>query len=561
MQALAGWLLAVALLPALAQPAPVLSPAEQEALPLVGRVEVWVDPGGDMTLAQAQATPGWRMLARQQEFAAAPAAVWLRWRHAGEAAVVELPRTVVQHAVLYQRDASSSPWRQLEAGDHVGPERWPLRAPKVALPVRPGSGGQPAETYLRVSHADPFVLTPLLWQHEAYQSSRTLDHLWLGLFLGVVAMALAFMAGEVLLRGDAVSAWYALHVLAMAVFQAVQMGYARVYLGGGDAAWTQASRLIAGTLLAAVSLLFVRRALPKALSGSRASNWALAVAAFGVVLTGLYVAWPELAQQAHVLRIQHAFYLLVVLSVGWLLWAVRGVRLPYMHWYVAGFAAAAAGVAVQIAYARGWFAAGHWAGHAMLLGAGVEIALITYALNFSARDVLVDPGLKRDGARRDRLTGLLHSSELPSLLMAMAVRALRLNGRSSVVMLRIANLDDLKRDHGATAVESALKAGARVIREACNPGDVPLRLDDDGFAVVLERVHSREEAHAMAQRILELGLQHHPELPQLEQLHWHAAIAHVPRHLKGDPMALADRLNQLLGQIRRGSALLVRELA
>jgi GGDEF domain-containing protein len=143
----------------------------------------------------------------------------------------------------------------------------------------------------------------------------------------------------------------------------------------------------------------------------------------------------------------------------------------------------------------------------------------------------------------------------------MAVRALRLNGRSSLVMLRIANLDDLKREHGATAVESALKAGARVIREACNPGDVPLRLDDDGFAVVLERVHSHEEAHAMAQRILELGLQHHPELPQLEQLHWHAAIAHVPRHLKGDPMALADRLNQLLGQIRRGSALLVRELA
>nr|WP_259372009.1 7TM diverse intracellular signaling domain-containing protein [Caldimonas mangrovi] len=527
---------------------------------MIGRAEVWVDPGGEMTLAQAQATQGWRTLARQQQFAAAPAAVWLRWRHAGEAAVVELPRTVVGHAVLYQRDDSSLPWRQLEAGDHVHPERWPLRAPEVALPVRPGSGGQPAETYLRLSHADPFVLMPLLWQREAYQSNRALDHLWVGLFLGVVTMALAFMAGEVLLRGDAVSAWYAMHVLTMAVFQLVQMGYARVYLSGGNAALTQASRLIAGTLLAAVSLLFVRRALPKALSGSRASNWALAVAAFGVLLTGLYVAWPQLAQQDHVLRVQHAFYLLVVLSVGWLLWAVRGVRLPYMHWYVAGFAAAAAGVGVQIAYVRGWLAAGHWASHAMLLGAGLEIALITYALNFSARDVLGDPGLRRDGARRDRLTGLLHSSELPSLLMAMAVRALRLGGKSSLVMLRIANLDDLKREHGATAVESALKAGARVIREACNPGDVPLRLDDDGFAVVLERVHSREEAHAMAQRILGLGLQHHPELPQLEQLHWHAAIAHVPRHLKGDPVALVDRLNQLLGQIRRGSALLVREL-
>lgn len=550
----------MALLPVLAQPAPVLAPSAGSPLSLVGRAEVLVDADGEMGLQQVRAALGWRMLAPHQQFAAAPAAVWLRWRQDGGAAVVELPRTVVRHAVLYHQD-SSLQWSSLEAGDHVDPQRWPLRAPEVAFPVDSATAGQPRETYLRLSHADPFVVTPLLWQREAYQANRALEHLWVGLFLGIAAMAVAFALGEVLLRGDAVSAWYALHVLMMVVFQLVQMGYARVYLTGSDAALTQASRVIAGTLLAAVSLLFVRRALPKALSGSRASNWALAVAAFGVLLTALYAAWPHLAQQAHVLRVQHAFYLLVVLSVGGLLWAVRGVRLPYMRWYVAGFAAAALGVAVQIAYTRGWIAAGPWAAYGMLLGAGIEIAVLTYALNFSARDVLSDPGLRREGARRDRLTGLLHASELSSLLVAMAVRALRLNTKGSIVMLRIANLDDLKRSHGAAVVESALKAGARVIREACHAGDVPLRLDDDRYVVVLEQVNSREEAQAMAERIVQLGLQHHPELPQLELLHWHAAIAHLPEHLKGDPMVLVDRLDQLLGQIRRGSALLIRELA
>lgn len=555
---LAVVLLAV-LLPAFALAAPLIEARPDGAVPLVGRAEVLVDATGEMGLPQVRAAPGCTVLEPHRSFAAAPSAVWLRWRHAGGEAVVELPRILVRHATLYRQDGSSA-WSRLEAGDHVPAGQWPLVAAELAFPLAGIDSPDRGETLLRLSHADSFVVAPVLWSRETYLANRSLRHLWIGLFLGVAAMALAYALGEALVRGDAVNGWYALHVLLMAIFQLVQTGYARIYLTDGDTALTQASRLVAGTLLAAVSLLFVRRALPKALSGSRASNWALAVAAFGVLLTGLYVAWPQLAQQPNVLRIQHAFYLLVVVSVGWLLWAVRGVRLPYMRWYVAGFAAAALGVLVQIGYARGWLHAGSWAGYAMLLGAGIEIAVVTYALNFSARDVLSDPGLRRQGARRDRLTGLLHSSELPSLLMALAVRALRLSGKGSVVMLRIANLEDLKRAHGPKAVEAATRAGARVIREVCNAGDVPVRLDDDRFVVVLEQVQSPAEAQAMAERILELGLQHHPELPQLELLHWHAAIAHVPEHLKGDPRVLIERLDQLLGQIRRGSALLIREL-
>jgi GGDEF domain-containing protein len=538
---------------------PAVDAGSGGAVPLVGQAEVLVDPTGEMSLVQMRAAHGWRVLPPHQPLPAAPAAVWLRWRYTGGEAVVSLPRSLVRHAALYWQERPPQ-WSRLEAGDQVPSARWPIAAADIAFPLPGVAAGEQGDAMLRLSHAEPFVVTPVLWTREAFFAQRALQHLWVGLFLGVAAMALAYALGEALLRGDAVNGWYALHVLLMAIFQLVQMGYARIYLTDSDAALTQAARLVAGTLLAAVSLLFVRRALPKALSGSRASNWALAVAAFGVLLTGLYVVWPQLAQQANVLRIQHAFYLLVVVCVGWLLWAVRGVRLPYMRWYVVGFAAAAAGVLVQIGYARGWLQAGSWAGYGMLLGAGIEIAVVTYALNFSARDVLSDPGLKREGARRDRLTGLLHSSELPSLLMALAVRALRLHGKGSVVMLHIANLDDLRRAHGAKAVEAALQAGARVIREVCNAGDVPVRLDDERFVVVLEKVQSRAEARAMADRIRELGLQHHPELPQLELLHWHAAIAHVPEHLKGDPRVLIERLDQLLGQIRRGSALLVREL-
>jgi hypothetical protein len=112
-----------------------------------------------------------------------------------------------------------------------------------------------------------------------------LELLWLGLFLGVAAMALAYATGEALMRGDAVNGWYALHIVMMVFYQLVQLGYADRLFAEQDAAMARAANLVAGTLLAAVSVLFARRVLPRALGNLRADRWALAVAAFGVALT------------------------------------------------------------------------------------------------------------------------------------------------------------------------------------------------------------------------------------------------------------------------------------
>lgn len=388
-----------------------------------------------------------------------------------------------------------------------------------------------------------------------------LELLWLGLFLGVAAMALAYATGEAVMRGDAVNGWYALHIVILVFHQMVQRGYADRLFAGQEAAMARAIHLVAGTLLAAVSLLFARRVLPRALGNQRADRWALAVAAFGVILTAVYVVWPELAREPSVDLAQRAYYMLALLSVVILLWALRDVRLPYIGWYACAFVAGAAGVAIEAAAQRGWLPSeGWWAHYGMMAGAAVEILILTYALNFSARDLLRDPGERRDGARLDRWTGLLHAGELPGLLMSLSVRSLRMNTFGAVVMLRLANLEDLQRAHGSKVTESAMKACARVLREVCSPADVPLRLDDARFVVVLEQVQSRTEAQALAQRILELGLQHHPELPPLEQLQFHAAIAYIPQDLKGRPQTLIDRLDQVVGQIRRGSGTLIRSL-
>lgn len=559
---LLAWLCAV--LPGLATAAPpgVITVTLPSAHPLAlsRGAEVLIDRTGQLTARQAWASPDWQRGENLRDLPADPSRVWFRWRVRAltpTEAVLELPGSVQAQVMLHVGEGTSSSWSAMVAGDSVPSAQWPVQAPRVAFPV---TLGPDTRLMLQVSHRDPFAVRPLLWSQSAYESQRSQGLLWMGLFLGVVAMALAYALGEALLRGDAVNGWYALHVLLMAVFQMVSTGFARMYLTDNDAELSQAARLIVGTLLAAASLMFARRLLPRAFGGSRADAWALVVAAFGVLLTAAYVVWPGVAGVAQVSAAQQGYYLLVLLTVALLLWAVRGVRLPYIGWYAAAFAAAAAGLAVEAAADRGWLGGWRFDGHAALAGAALEIVVMTYALNFSARDMMHDPGSRREGARLDRWTGLLHGGELPGVLMSLSVRALRMNTLGAVVLLRLANLDDLQRAHGSAITESVMKACARVLREACSPADVPMRLDDARFVVVLEQIQSHSEAEALTQRMLDLGLQHHPELPALEQLHLHAAIAYVPQDLKGRPQALLDRLDQAVQQIRRGSGSLIRHL-
>jgi hypothetical protein len=68
-----------------------------------------------------------------------------------------------------------------------------------------------------------------------------LELLWLGLFLGVAAMALAYATGEALMRGDAVNGWYALHIVMMVFYQLVQLGYADRLFAEQDAAMARAA--------------------------------------------------------------------------------------------------------------------------------------------------------------------------------------------------------------------------------------------------------------------------------------------------------------------------------
>ena len=524
-----------------------------------------VDLSGALGPAAALARQDWRALPALDRWPSAPAAVWFRFqlRHVLEdgQAVASVPRVFLQEAAVFTHAQDGGAWRTVAAGDSLHFSAWPLPGPVVALPftVQPQAGGS-AEVLVRLRHISAFRDVPSLWSRDAWQARLAIEHLIMGIFMGVALVSMLYAAIEAIVRHDAVSGWYGLHVMLMTLVVIGQLGYLRLYPGVEDAVLHRGYLFGSGTLLAAVTLLFVQRALPQAFGGQVASRVSLTTAVVGVALGALYVLWPQFAEQQQLWSARVGYYAATVACVVGLLWASRGVRMPLRWWYRAAFPVAATGVAMYALHAAGLIAGSMWSRCALPLCSALEFGLLTYALSLSSRLVAdAAPGVTRDRVM-DRSSGFLHVSELPALLVAMALRAMRVKQAGSVVLLHLSNLADLEAEFGAQIGPSAEQAAIRTLRLALRPGDEVVRVDRTHYVALLHRVHGQEEAREFAMRVQTLGLQYCPELPPLQQIQWHAAVGHMPQHIQRNPEKLPQRLMQLVSQIRHGSAALVREL-
>lgn len=561
------WLIALA-----AAAAGVPAWGQAEPHPASESVQYFVDPAGTLDATAVQANTGWRALPALESWPAAPAAVWFRFQlrpsfdEAPGVAVV--PRVFLHEATVFTRSPDGG-WRTASGGDHLRFSSWPLPAPVVALPFAmaasaaptlPSLTGGSSDVLVRLRHTGSFKDVPTLWTPAAWQRRLAIDHTVLGLFLGAALIAMVYAAGEAIGRRDAISGWYGLHVLLMVLVVPGQMGYLRLYFGVEETAVHRGYLFGAGTLLAAVTLLFVRRALPQAFGGEAASLGSLVTAILGVLLGAMYMFWPHVAEHSQLWSLRLAYYAATLVCLVSLLWAARGVRMPQRWWHRAAFGAAGAGLAAYVLHAGGLISGTMSSRYSLPLSGVVEFALLTYALSLSAKlasDGL--PGMGRDRVM-DRSSGFLHVSELPGLLVAMALRAMRVKQPGSVVLLHFSNLAELEAEFGTELGPSADQAAIRTLRLALRPGDEVVRVDRTHYVALLHRVHGHEEARDFAIRVQTLGLQHCPELPPLQQIQWHAAVGHMPQHIQRNPEKLPQRLMQLVSQIRHGSAALVREL-
>jgi diguanylate cyclase (GGDEF)-like protein len=109
----------------------------------------------------------------------------------------------------------------------------------------------------------------------------------------------------------------------------------------------------------------------------------------------------------------------------------------------------------------------------------------------------------RHGAHHDPLTGLANRTLLLQELERTLARGRRREGSS--VGLLFLDLDGFKAVNdtlGHIAGDQLLTEVARVLRECVRPSDVVARLGGDEFTVILTDLHSKEDADAVAARIL-----------------------------------------------------------
>jgi len=105
-------------------------------------------------------------------------------------------------------------------------------------------------------------------------------------------------------------------------------------------------------------------------------------------------------------------------------------------------------------------------------------------------------------ATRDELTGLYNTRYIARKLVKEVQRCQRYKRPFSLMLISLANFEQLKRTHGELAIDEILKAGATLIRTCVREVDIVGRFGDDQFAIILPETDS-SRALLVSQRIRE----------------------------------------------------------
>lgn len=490
----AGWLLLGMLLvlatlvagPAAAREVIDINPARQP-VSLQNHGEAWVDPTAE---AQVDNVASDRAIRWQptSEGAIYPLdrgkALWIRFTLPPQADVerwyLEVPYPSVNKVTLYSVDVTGE-WIPQSAGDTVPVAEWPVPHRHPLLPLA-GVGREPRTYMLRVENGHSFS-APLQFVSESYLSrSEQGTSLVLGMYFGLAALAvLLAIVGAVSLR-DVPYALYAATVALMGLTQAAITGLAGLHLWPTWPRWNDVSSLVLPVLaVGAVQWFFsevasIRQRAPLL-------HWSLVALALAAVPVAIGIA---LVDPSHRFKLMVP-YIVVASNLGLvaLVWAtLRGDR--YAPWVLAGSLPVAIGAAFPLARTAGLIPVSFWTMHGMQIGIAFELPILLVMLMLRSQQ-------RREHARRiqgldriDPATGLINANVFHERLVRLIARSQRLKIRSAILLVEIANIEQIRRTFGNEAAkELPLRVAGRLLSVARDIDSVA-RLSDHRFGVLLE---------------------------------------------------------------------------
>jgi diguanylate cyclase (GGDEF)-like protein len=380
--------------------------------------------------------------------------------------------------------------------------------------------------------------------------------LWIGAYFGAIGFAILFSLMQLVGRRDALYGWYALYVFTMGVSQAAASGLVKVYL---LPQWPQAQpalRLLAPLVATTFGLLLARQTLPPQLVGRRLHGAGTVAIVLGFCIAGLFWAVP-----VHWLwLLGNAYFLcsLAILALSFMRAWQRGLR--QIHGFALGFAVTAVAAAGTSMANMGLISVDQWSPYARMVAGVLEALILTYALGLGLQMETAQLGMRDTSRPRDPATGFFTAPALIEQINALLLRYRRTDTRGAVIMFDISNWKDLTLSHGETISENMLKAARRLIASNMREADVAVRASTTRLALVLTRTSAPVEVLAVAQRIIDQGMRHAPELPEPERLHFHAAVAYLPDDVTRRATGLVQAMHRALDQTRPGSGVRLREI-
>jgi GGDEF domain-containing protein len=536
-------------MPALARTVLDLDTATQPVA-LLDWGDAWTDPSGQAQAAQVAAddriawtptrdgaiyplTTGKALWFR---FTVPPAPDAERW-------YLEIPYPSVDGATLYTLD-SAGQWLPQTAGDRLPVAQWPVPHRHPLLPVVV-SAEEPRKYLLRIENPHSFS-APLSFVSESYLSrheQRT--SLILGIYFGLVGLAVTLGVLSAISLRDEAYAFYALSVGLMGLSQAAMTGIAGLHLWPQLPRWNDLSSMVLPVLAVGSMLWFFAAvvSLPERSAILHRVATALALASLAVA-AGIALVEPS-----------HRFKLLVpyivmasILGPAGIVWAARrGDR--YALWLLVGTVPVIIGAAFPLARLSGLIPVSFWTMYGMQVGIAIELPVLLVIL-------MVRSQQRREHNRRiqgldriDPTTGLINGLVFEERLARMAARSRRLKYRSAVLLIDIVNIEQIRRDFGArSAEELPLRVAGRLLA-AAREIDGVARLSPLRFGMLVEGPLTAEEAASTGPRLVARCLMPFQNKP----LEWVAQVrvaqTLVPTE-RQEVQPVVERLGALLASVR-----------
>ena len=476
---------------------------QQQPVALKDWGDYWLDSSGTLTALQVSqaASNNWQPTQEQLIYPLkARQALWVRFTVPpapdAERWYLEVPYPSVNRASLFTLDAAGQ-WGEQKAGDLVAVAKWPVphRHPLLPLAI---SAEVPTQYLLRLENGHSFG-TQLRFVSEgrlSYSEQRV--SLILGIFFGLVGLAVVVSVLSAVSLRDPAYGFYAVAAAMMGLTQASATGIAGLHLWPDWPGWNDVSTYVLPTLALSAKLLFVSAAV----SLPERSRW-LHRTAQAVALLGVLAAVAEvLVPTQWRMGVLMAYILLPqLLAIYVLIWTWRrGER--FAPWIMLGFTPLVIGAALIGARNMGWLPVSFLTQNVSQIGAAIELPILMMVLMLRSQQ-------HRENKRRilgldrvDPSTGLINAHVFGQRLVRMIARSERLKQQSAVILIDIINTEQTDRDFGhKAAVELPLRVAQRLLSTA-REIDSAARLSERRFGMLVEGPLSAQDASALGPRIV-----------------------------------------------------------